>query len=443
MRGAQRLSASKESPPLSGLQVGLQSNVLNACRRQRNLHKEDRTKPFQVSRCSTPVGVKGISTSSTIRSMMPSRCAQRLSASKESPRPRPRKRTLGHLVLNACRRQRNLHLFLYAAQVIGVGCSTPVGVKGISTAAFLPTRTNCSCAQRLSASKESPRPRPRKRTLGHLVLNACRRQRNLHLFLYAAQVIGVGCSTPVGVKGISTAAPTTRSPSAVRCSTPVGVKGISTAMSRLQPSQPEGCSTPVGVKGISTAAFLPTRTNCSCAQRLSASKESPRPRPRKRTLGHLVLNACRRQRNLHSDKSHRTGVIDACSTPVGVKGISTLLTTDQIVELRKCSTPVGVKGISTGCLDRPYAQRTSAQRLSASKESPPATIRWPSSSKRVLNACRRQRNLHTKLGKLGAASIGAQRLSASKESHRRVDHDPDAVHGVLNACRRQRNLHPQ
>src|SRR5262249_29718911 len=59
-----------------------------------------------------------------------------------------------------------------------------------------------------------------------------------------------------------------------------------------------------------------------------------------------------------------------CSTPIGVKGFSTIRATSTKLVGRKCSTPIGVKGFSTRRAPGPSRGRWGAQRLSASKDSP-------------------------------------------------------------------------
>ena len=302
-------------------------------------------------------------------------------------------------MLNACRRQRNLHPECWSGPFCTTAmCSTPVGVKGISTFNVLERVRWSAC-----------------------VLNACRRQRNLHGRRRVTQIGPYRCSTPVGVKGISTA-------------TGIVAGRFILGAQRLSASK----ESPLADAARHRQTPLPG------AQRLSASKEFP-PSPTRHEHSH----------------------IGKCSTPVGVKGISTGLVSPGEPGERRCSTPVGVKGISTGIRTTVRAIVAGAQRLSASKESPPvdafaAVTLIPSCSTPVgvkgistalrpargrarggvLNACRRQRNLHwssshpIKTGELRCSTpVGVKGISTS----RRFEYV--FATSVLNACRRQRNLH--
>ena len=158
-----------------------------------------------------------------------------------------------------------------------------------------------------------------------LVLNACRRQRNAH-------IVSPSC-TPITVRA-------QRLSASKECSRFLPHK----SMKRLPP-----CSTPVGVKGMLTRGS------------------------QARTIqGLRVLNACRRQRNAHSNPGRILLSGHWCSTPVGVKGMLTFINPDSEPEeltvlnacrrqrnaheyrsgerpaFTKCSTPVGVKGMLTG-----------------------------------------------------------------------------------------------
>src|SRR5438309_2030175 len=110
------------------------------------------------------------------------------------------------------------------------------------------------------------------------------------------------------------------------CSTPDGVKGFSTLTMKSEPMKPVMCSTPDGVKGFSTTAPAITTKPQACAQRLTASKDSPQPQTRR-----FAMKAM-------------------------------------------CSTPDGVKGFSTTLPEPLWAFGTCAQRLTASKDSPPSAF---------------------------------------------------------------------
>ena len=111
-------------------------------------------------------------------------------------------------VLNACRRHSDFHTRqTLPARCLRVVCSTPVGVKGFSTSARRMLHRHLAAgAQRLSASKDFPHDRSLLREARTAtVLNACRRHRILHAntMAYDRDALDL-CSTPVGVKGIST-----------------------------------------------------------------------------------------------------------------------------------------------------------------------------------------------------------------------------------------------
>ncbi len=131
--------------------------MLNACRRQRSVHGAPCS--FFCSSC----------------------CAQRLSASKIGS-PNRRSQFQGHPgVLNACRRQRSVHQAGGVDYRQGQGCSTPVGVKDRFTVMVHTFLSCCVCAQRLSASKIGSRAQAGERQTWERVLNACRRQRSVHI----------------------------------------------------------------------------------------------------------------------------------------------------------------------------------------------------------------------------------------------------------------------
>ena len=179
------------------------------------------------------------------------------------------------------------------------------------------------------------------------------------------------------------------------------------------------CSTPVGVKGISTSPTARIRRRWRRAQRLSASKESPRPR------WSANCKTSTRAQRLSASKESPLGfepqssrVPSQCSTPVGVKGISTVVDREPWIGRDECSTPVGVKGISTEII---------------------AVLKAIAG---VLNACRRQRNLHILLKfdvsqiPVCSTPVGVKGISTLVPLDGQHSFDL-----VLNACRRQRNLH--
>ena len=278
------------------------------------------------------------------------------------------------------------------------------------------------------------------------------------------------CSTPVGVKGISTRCHDRPYGPRYECSTPVGVKGISTRPSATCGVLVRACSTPVGVKGISTDYFSDFGlTRKPGAQRLSASKESPRVTSVRAEPQVCVLNACRRQRNLHDRQVGFDNALGhGCSTPVGVKGISTM--NGELVGPRRpaCAQRLSASKESPRSGDslRSRRPRTGAQRLSASRNLHlPKPCEPLSTAADVLNACRRQgisicwwpatwpclacaqRLSASKESPPGdrppspGPGSGAQRLSASKESPRQSHVSNENYPPVLNACRRQSNFH--
>ena len=226
--------------------------VLNACRRQRNLHIF----------FSAPEGRRSV-------------------------------------VLNACRRQRNLHEVRRMPVRESNRCSTPVGVKGISTNCRMASRAG-RCAQRLSASKESPRRDESKLLPLPNVLNACRRQRDLHPVGYC----GPG-ALPVRAQRLSASK---ESPLGRAVGRPPRHSVLNACRrqrnhhhNELQrrwrtPHVLNACRR----QGISTIGQVMVSRLVDSAQRLSASKESPRREPvMAGRRNSCVLNACRRQRNLH------------------------------------------------------------------------------------------------------------------------------------------------
>ncbi len=181
---------------------GCDTIVLNACRRQRSVHWTDTPCPLRSKMCSTPVGVKDRFTRCTDEPRTAVRSAQRLSASKIGSLFTNRRRGHDARVLNACRRQRSVHL-------------------------------KSRCIDSLVAE----------------VLNACRRQRSVHFSTRSTTSPPCEtCSTPVGVKDRFTKGVTCPFCGSRKCSTPVGVKDRFTGMERLAHLTQGACSTPVGVK---------------------------------------------------------------------------------------------------------------------------------------------------------------------------------------------------
>ncbi len=222
-------------------------------------------------------------------------------------------------MLNACRRQRSVHCKTWVGYYPESLCSTPVGVKDRFTCPGTALQPLLERAQRLSASKIGSRYRNYERPRRQTVLNACRRQRSVHLDWLLL----------------------TKRPE--KCSTPVGVKDRFTWTDLCPASWRTECSTPVGVKDRFTSTKPAPGPSSESAQRLSASKiGSPEPILLVSRRDD-VLNACRRQRSVH--------VFDPANPRVRCE----------------CSTPVGVKDRFTSRSGRSRARCTNAQRLSASK----------------------------------------------------------------------------
>ncbi len=156
-----------------------------------------------------------------------------------------------------------------------------------------------------------------------------------------------------------------------------------------------------------------------CAQRLSASKIGSR-----RTLlagvgRDAVLNACRRQRSVHTSPGRTPGapslVLNACRRQRSVHGRRHGVVRGLRLVLNACRRQRSVHNVAAEDLEQ---QQAGAQRLSASKIGSLLVHVAAADHVPVLNACRRQRSVH---------EVGRPRRSA--------------VPYVLNACRRQRSVH--
>ena len=151
------------------------------------------------------------------------------------------------------------------------------------------------------------------------------------------------------------------------------------------------CSTPYGIKGMS-------RKICTCkislilgAQRLTASKVCPEHFRLSVATNFWVLNALRHQRYVQEKLDTGELLVHACSTPYGIKGMSSLVRRVGPINFWACSTPYGIKGMSRLTRSISVQQQT------------------------VLNALRHQRYVQgaTSSNPL-AGSARAQRLTASK-----------------------------
>ncbi len=182
-------------------------------------------------------------------------------------------------VLNACRHQRNNHAEQKQCSRRIRRCSTPVGIKG--------TITRCS---------------GRLREVGQLsVLNACRHQRNNHVRIASPQCLR--CRLCAQRLSASKEQSRARSRSVMRNVSGAQRLSASKEQSRINapfgiPALPK-CSTPVGIKGTITK------------------------QPRLLRRAPAVLNACRHQRNNHKCPPPPSEKLLVCSTPVGIKGTIT------------------------------------------------------------------------------------------------------------------------
>ena len=228
---------------------------------------------------------------------------------------------------------------------------------------------SCTCAQRLSASMESSHARQRACATPSHVLNAFRHQWNPHVCPPCRHRMPVGaqrlsasmessphathavivcvylCSTPCGINGILTIAPSSsqlRQSCAQRlsasmesspacagftvaggCSTPFGINGILTRTADLRRRRACRCSTPCGINGILTRCRHDRRCCSTCAQRLSASMESSR---RIRRMACCASKGAQRlSASMESSPSSRAchSAVSQCSTPCGINGILT------------------------------------------------------------------------------------------------------------------------
>ena len=155
-------------------------------------------------------------------------------------------------------------------------------------------RTNqriCSCAQRLTASKElsllRQGGRPGLTASKELSLRAS--DADLIVVPQCSTPYGIKgiithvhqpnvrplleCSTPYGIKGIITQAYPSIVADITECSTPYGIKGIITVFEAVVERPCVMCSTPYGIKGIITSPSAIETLTVVCAQRLTASKE--------------------------------------------------------------------------------------------------------------------------------------------------------------------------
>ncbi len=238
-----------------------------------------------------------------IRSLAPRNCAQRLTASEVCP-------VGGELPPPAAGR-----------------CSTPYGIRGVSSCVKICRSGGSYCAQRLTASEVCPVP--------PLLL----------VFLMFAP-----CSTPYGIRGVSRWAAPDAAPGRILCSTPYGIRGVSRLLNLPQQPRNQSCSTPYGIRGVSSSAIdflhlgfrvLNALRHQRCvqsapasaepaltsAQRLTASEVCPARLGALRLPAPFVLNALRHQRCVQYITVYAISGVPVCSTPYGIRGVSRVLRT--------------------------------------------------------------------------------------------------------------------
>ena len=134
------------------------------------------------------------------------------------------------------------------------------------------------------------------------------------------------------------------------CSTPYGIKGVSSLLQDFVRRADLGCSTPYGIKGVSRVPssqvsarklwVLNALRHQRCVQRLFFRWYSKPPQP-------AVLNALRHQRCVQRPLIREIGEDQTeCSTPYGIKGVSRQHTHHHSLGSCPCSTPYGIKGVS-------------------------------------------------------------------------------------------------
>jgi len=180
-------------------------------------------------------------------------CAQRQKASKVCRGSVGQSNFWLSLVLNAKRHQRYVQLiFPNSLNPAGVQCSTPKGIKGMSSGCLSRVKKRgrmCSTPKDIKGMSSSPKGRRTTREVPR--------------------------STPKGIKGMSRNRAGSPGCRYEKCSTPKGIKGMSRSVCRWE-SKSIRCSTPKGIKGMSRA-YCPLfgRYGCRRAQRQKASKVCP------------------------------------------------------------------------------------------------------------------------------------------------------------------------
>ena len=373
---------------------------------------KDRSVPKNCgSWCSTPFGIKGITNRARGAKTSPRHGAQRLSASPKESRAVERELNSRDVspVLNAFRHhwittRRSCTLCRASTK-----CSTPFGINGISTRwrrcargadvlnAFRHQRNHhlpvpsihapLNCAQRLSASMESP----------------ARYAAETHITPVGAQRLSASTKSHSGTADIHHAANVLNAFRHQRNHTATNARrGRSHVLNAFRHQRNHHDITSHHPRKQVLNAFRHQRNQHHVrrtpgvpddrAQRLSASTES-HPRHPADHGDTPVLNAFRHQRNHHP---RRTG--------------SRQLPGAQRLSASLKSSPL--------CTADASATRVSAQRLSASLESSRAALDGARCTCEVLNAFRHHWNLHSWQDACHRRCDGAQRLSASLKSSR-------------------------
>ncbi len=154
-----------------------------------------------------------------------------------------------------------------------------------------------------------------------------------------------------------------------------------------------------------------------------------------------VLNACRRQRSVHTASLRQQTLVPGCSTPVGVKDRFTLFGSarpDRVGRAQRLSaSKIGSragKDVLTGMIDVLNACRR--QRSVHNELRTAAGDGW-----QVLNACRRQRSVHASVATTMNYYVVLNACRRQRSVHADGGHGADRSFPVLNACRRQRSVH--
>ena len=331
--------------------------------------KTERAKT-QEPKCSTPYGIKGMSRdfhrSNAIYSVS---VLNALRHQRYVQPSNPFASAFWHNVLNALRHQRyvqssykipELSFHLTCAQRLTASKVCP-GERGGKAQEF------SRSAQRLTASKVCPGNCLWKKGRNYWVLNALRHQRYVQQW-----------AADLGKRG-------------QRCSTPYGIKGMSSFFRIcLRLDSFRGCSTPYGIKGMSRAISASPISIQLRAQRLTASKVCPgklppaRPEPRRRAQRLTASKVCPDGKEKQSLGATR------CSTPYGIKGMSRTKMGSSFLSIPVLNALRHQRYVQVPAVT-PFASQVGAQRLTASKVCPDGTFSLSGCKPNVLNALRHQR----------------------------------------------------